>query len=63
MLTASTEHPDKFRYAPKSEAMKNIIDELERSYSQQRVTVINLIFSGSIQTFADAFKLRTEDGK
>ena len=61
ILSSSTEDADKFRYGPKSDAMKKAIEELERNYSQQRVTIINLIFSGNIQSFADAFKLRREE--
>lgn len=61
ILEVSPEDAARFRYSPKSNATKKAIDELERVYNQQRVNVITLIFTGSINTFADAFKLKREE--
>ena len=50
-----------YRYLPKSEALSQVIDELDKAYNQQRVRVINLIFSGPMQSFADSFRFKQEE--
>ncbi len=63
LLSTTEADTSRYGYAAVSEPIKSTIDELERYYREQRVNVINLIFSGTIQTFADAFKLRPEEEK
>lgn len=51
---------DGFRYEPPAR-LHATIDELQRCYATYRVRLIGLIFAGpddSIQSFADAFRLR-----
>jgi hypothetical protein len=55
----------RFAYRPASPAMKNAVDTLAARYATHKTTVIALIFeqpSDAIQDFADAFRLRGEDG-
>jgi hypothetical protein len=56
--------PSHYRYAPKSQDVAQVMEEVSAAYAQYRVRIINLIYSkpiDKIRTFADAFKLRKED--
>lgn len=53
-----------YRYDPKNTDLDRAVGGLDRCYPEQRVTVINLIFSkpiDKIRTFADAFKLKEDN--
>lgn len=50
-----------YRYHPETDAMRNTIDEVARTYSQNLVAMTNLIHSSverKAHQFADAFNLR-----
>jgi hypothetical protein len=51
----------RYRYAPAAPEQDQLVTDLARSYSERRVSVINLIYSkprDHIRSFADAFRLR-----
>lgn len=53
----------RYRYAPSSPALGAEVEALAEAYRQQRVAVINLIYSrppDPLRSFADAFKLRRD---
>ncbi len=53
-----------YRYGPRTVQFERAISELATEYPKYRVSIINLIFSkpiDKIRTFADAFRLTTED--
>jgi hypothetical protein len=52
-----------YRYGPRSPDIEQAIVDLNRAYTDMRVTVISLIFSkpaDKIRIFADAFKIRKD---
>lgn len=54
---------DRYRYAPRSNDVDRAVRDLARIYGMMRLRVINEIMSNpddSIQSFADAFKLRKD---
>jgi hypothetical protein len=61
-FVASTGGGDpRYRFAPRSEALRAQVDVLAEAYRADRVAVIKLIFSrppDPVQSFADAFRLR-----
>ena len=63
ILAQSTDDATRFYYSPDGEELKSTIDELERTYAQKRVAVINMIFGGTMQSFADAFKFTRGEEK
>lgn len=53
-----------YRYEPRPRELSEQVDTLAEVYSTYRVSVINLVFSmpsESVQSFADAFKIRKDD--
>ncbi|HVK38408.1 MAG TPA: hypothetical protein VNA88_07755 [Candidatus Kapabacteria bacterium] len=55
--------PDRYRYAPRSNAVDRAVRDLAQVYGMMRLRVINEIMTNpddSIQSFADAFKLRKD---
>ena len=53
-----------YRYRPKDREVAAQIDKLAEVYGTYRVSVINLVFampSESVQSFADAFKIKRDD--
>lgn len=51
-------------YGPSDGALERAVDGLARAFSTHRVSVITMIFStpsDSVGSFADAFKLRSDD--
>jgi hypothetical protein len=63
-LLACDHGPNPFyRYGPSSPELQQAIADLNRAYTDMRVTVISLIFSkpaDKIRIFADAFKIRKD---
>jgi hypothetical protein len=56
--------PITYRYAPASEALTRVVEELAAAYDERRVTIIGLIYSkpsDSLQVFANAFRFRGGD--
>jgi hypothetical protein len=63
LLAESGPNAPRYRYAPRTAALDETVAMLARIYADRRVSVIEFIFSkpsGSIQSFADAFRLRRE---
>lgn len=63
LLEKTGTNPDRYRYAPKSNDSDRAIRDLAQIYSIMRLRVINEIMSNpddSIQSFADAFKIRKD---
>lgn len=63
MVIVSEPQTPAYRYGPASEELRQMIDRLADTYSQQLVAVTNLIHSKTskmAQQFADAFKLRKD---
>ncbi len=63
--------PDAYRYAPADDAARHAVDALAEMYETKPVTLIRAIYSrpappprpsSAVQSFADAFRLRREDG-
>jgi hypothetical protein len=53
-----------YQYAPKSEDLQKLVENLAQLYIERRVTIINTIYSGplqKLQNFADAFRLRRKE--
>lgn len=53
-----------FRYSPKSHELAGQLDRLAEIYKTYRVSVINFVFSmpsESVQSFADAFRIRRDE--
>jgi hypothetical protein len=52
-----------YRYAPADDAVRGVVDDLAAAYNEQRIVVINTIYSGNVErlrAFADAFRLKDE---
>ncbi len=52
-----------YRFAPADDAIRAALDELATAYQDQRITVINSIYSTDMErlrAFADAFRLKDE---
>jgi len=64
-FVASTGGSDpRYRFSPRSEALREQVDVLAAAYRADRVAVIKLIFArppDPLQSFADAFRLRGKD--
>ena len=63
--------PDAYRYAPGDDAARRAVDALAEMYQTKPVTLIRAIYSrpatppkpaSAVQSFADAFRLRREEG-
>lgn len=64
LFATSRDRPDVYCYRPASADDREVVDALARVFATHRVSVITLIFStpsDSIGSFADAFKLRSND--
>lgn len=64
-LEASAQHPATYRYAPRADELRSLIDRLADVYTHHLVEVTHLIHSGlnkKAQQFADAFIWRIKDG-
>jgi len=63
LAVAIDESRHTFRYAPVSEAHRDIVDRLAKLYSKELIAVTQLIHSKAgtkVQQFADAFRLKKE---
>ena len=63
ILSHDPASPGRYRFAPTSEGLRQIIDQVATAYSTQLVAMTNLIHSKSgrkAQQFADAFKWRKD---
>lgn len=63
MLEATAESPRRYCYRPRSETLRNLLDELAATYATHLVEVTQLIHSKTdrkAQHFADAFKWRKD---
>jgi hypothetical protein len=63
ILAVSGEDSAMYRYAPNSDELKDMIDNVAAAYAKNIVEVTNLIHSKTgkkAQQFADAFKLRKD---
>jgi hypothetical protein len=52
-----------YRYAPADDEVRAAVDELAAAYDEQRITVINAIYSANVErlrAFANAFRLKDE---
>jgi len=52
-----------YRYAPRAERLRAAADELAAAYDEQRIPVINAIYSANLErlrAFSDAFRLKKE---
>lgn len=52
-----------YRYAPRSEELRGMVDQLAAAYDEQRIPVINAIYSANLErlrAFSDAFRLKKE---
>lgn len=61
LLRAAENQSPRFKYAPASAQLEQVVNRLADLYEQRRVTVISLIYSEPIdklRSFADAFRLR-----
>jgi hypothetical protein len=58
--------PGSFRWAPRTAEIGDAVAGLARAYADRRVTVIGLIYakpSEPLRSFADAFRLRKDEGR
>lgn len=63
ILSHDASAPGRYRFAPTSEGLRQMIDQVAAAYSTQLVAMTNLIHSKSgrkAQQFADAFKWRKD---
>ncbi|RJF97253.1 hypothetical protein [Noviherbaspirillum saxi] len=63
ILRTDAARPDYYCFAPSSESLRQMIDQVAEAYSTQLVAMTNLIHSTSgrkAQQFADAFKWRKD---
>ena len=54
-----------YRYAPAREELRAAVDALARMYNEKPVTLVRAVYArpaGPVQAFADAFRLRDEEG-
>lgn len=64
-LEAVGQSPATYRYAPRTDELRSLVDRLAAVYARHLVEVTNLIHSGlnkKAQQFADAFIWRIKDG-
>ena len=56
---------DLYRYAPAQPEARDAVDALARMYNEKPVTLVRAVYArpaGPVQAFADAFRLRREEG-
>ena len=54
----------RYRYAPRDDAHRKLVDQMADAYRERRVAVVALIYSkpnDQVQAFADAFRLRRDE--
>ena len=55
-----------YQYQPTSEKLDQLVGELAQLYSERRVSIVNAIYSSpldSLQSFADAFRIRKKENE
>ena len=63
LVANSANDSSHFRYAPRNESLSNLVSGLAAIYPERQHSIIQILFSvptDSIQSFADAFRLRKE---
>ncbi len=66
VLVSVGESPRRYQYNPRTRELGEATDDLARVYEERRVSVITLIFNkptDKAQSFADAFRIRKDDGR
>lgn len=56
----------RYRYAPVSEKLDKLVGELAQLYSERRVSIVNAVYSSpldTLQSFADAFRIRKKENE
>jgi hypothetical protein len=57
-------HPDgRCEFAPQTDALRTVTDQLREAYDRQPVTLVRAVYSATgakLRSFADAFRLRRE---
>jgi DNA-binding MarR family transcriptional regulator len=64
LITRLEQAPSKYQYVPRSEAQRELLEKVARSYRTQLVQVTRFIHSnasGSVRDFARAFRLKDND--
>lgn len=59
----SKDENGRFRFSPKDEATRNLVNDLAEAYRTRRVRIIEAIYTrktDAVQSFADAFKFRKD---
>ena len=64
-LLVPAEKPQHYRYQPKSEELARLVEQLVEVDRNHPVTLIHMIYDRTrdIQAFADAFRLKKENGE
>lgn len=63
IVVGTGDHASRFRFGPRDDALRSLIDRLARTYDTEMIAVTHLIhdtMGKSAHRFADAFKLRKE---
>jgi hypothetical protein len=66
LLALAPGEPKSYRYAPATAALRAGVDNLEIAYNTRPVTLVRALYdrpARSIQSFADAFRLRKPDSE
>lgn len=64
LVAVSDSDTSRFRYAPRTETLSDLVSKLAAIYPERQHSIIQILFSvptDSIQSFADAFRLRKEN--
>jgi hypothetical protein len=61
LASSSGEEPKVYKYSPSSDEMNADAEQAFKAYNTQRIQVITIIYSGPMQSFSDAFKIRREE--
>ena len=63
LVAVSDRDSSRFRYGPRTETLSNLVSKLAAIYPERQHSIIQILFSvptDSIQSFADAFRLKKE---
>jgi hypothetical protein len=66
LATVAAGEPKAYRYSPATAALRTAVDNLEIAYNTRPVTLVRALYdrpTRSIQSFADAFRLRKPDSR
>jgi hypothetical protein len=60
-----TEHGSAYRFEPRSDFLRDAVEQLSEAYARGRVRVIDFLYGGGsddrIKRFSDAFRFRGEE--